>query len=299
MEYYNKKTRESYEAYLKNKRVVLVGPAPSIIDSKLGKNIDSFDVVVRLNKALPLKNHLIADIGSRTDILYNCMNPSEECGGKINYDVLQKAGIKYLIGAYPPLEQMDNTKLRLRKDLHDFYRNSRGKLHDIKFGYFDHINYFTKLWNKMKLPNTGIMAILDLLQYDIKELHITGITFFKGGYYHEYRPYNEKQVLNKMKHINLLKYMTERLITSQRCTFDEPLQKILDEELARINSSDVKGDSDNSEKDKEIDSVQSKDKDNKEIKEIKEIKDEYTTEQINAFMSTSVRLWTHEILTSA
>jgi len=35
--------------------------------------------------------------------------------------------------------------------------------------------------------NTGFMAILDILSYDIKELYIKGFTFFQDGYVSSYR----------------------------------------------------------------------------------------------------------------
>ena len=248
MENYNQKTRASYREFLKGKRVVLVGPAPSILDTSQGADIDAFDVVVRLNKALPLPEHLLKDIGTRTDVLYNCMNPGDECGGKIVFDVLKKNKVKYLVGAYPPLEELGSTRLRLKKDLESFYSNNRLKLIDIKFCYFNNINYFNQLWSIMKLPNTGVMAILDLLKHDIAELYITGITFFKGGYIQDYRPYTEAGVLDRMKQYNLhhpdrqLSYMADRLLNSKRCVLDLALSDILKSEKSekKLKSSEKK-----------------------------------------------------------
>jgi Glycosyltransferase family 29 (sialyltransferase) len=236
MENYNKKARDVYRKYLKDKRVVIVGPSPSILKTGQGKFIDDFDVVVRLNKALPIPTHLMQDIGKRTDVLYNCMNPSGECGGKLSVDMLKKSRVQFLVGAYPAVDRMGDTNLRLKRDLNDFY-NSKGNLDDIVFCYFDNIAYFHKLWDEMKLPNTGIMAILDLLKHDIKELYLTGLTFFKGGYYSEYRQYNENEVFKFMKRMDLhdppkqLYFMTQRLLNSQRCILDAPLREILENEV--------------------------------------------------------------------
>jgi len=97
--------RKNYKEYLKGKRVVIVGPAPSIVGSDQRDLIDSYDVVVRLNRALPVPEHLKKDVGTRTDVLYNCMNPSNECGGRIDVDFLLKSGVKFLVSPYAPIQE--------------------------------------------------------------------------------------------------------------------------------------------------------------------------------------------------
>ena len=55
--------------YLDNKRVVLVGPSPHLINKGMGKFIDSFDTVVRVNE-LGVSQKYFCDYGSRTDISF-------------------------------------------------------------------------------------------------------------------------------------------------------------------------------------------------------------------------------------
>ena len=52
-----------------NKRVALVGPSPHILGKNLGKFIDSFDTVVRVNE-IGVINNLYKDYGSRTDVAF-------------------------------------------------------------------------------------------------------------------------------------------------------------------------------------------------------------------------------------
>lgn len=240
MDYNNKKYRDEYAKFLKGKRVVLVGPAPSVIDSNQCDIIDSFDIVVRLNKALPIPKELYKDIGTKTDVLYNCMNPSPECGGVISQSNLNKSGVKFLVSPYPYIDNINDTKLPFKKHINEFTRVMK-KDNNFKFCYYNDLKNFTKYWDIMKLPNTGVMAILDLLKHDIKELYITGITFFKGGYYPKYRNYDEKKVLNYMKKFNLhkpekaFKYMTKKLYEYKFkdgiiCKYDKMLDDILIEE---------------------------------------------------------------------
>ncbi|MEX0598013.1 MAG: glycosyltransferase family 29 protein, partial [Candidatus Paceibacterota bacterium] len=230
MEQHNKLIRNKLSNYLKGKRVAIVGPASSIIGSKQAALIDSYDVVVRLNKALPIPPDLSPDVGSRTDILYNCMNPTDECGGTISINVLNKAGIKFLVGAYPPVDSVGTTKLRIKTDTLMFYHKNRNYWNN--FCYTDKTHFLT-LWKSMRLPNTGTMAILDLLRFDIKELYITGITFFKGGYIRTYRDYDEKGIIKHLQRFNLhlpekqLQYASTQLLKDKRVILDNTLSDIL------------------------------------------------------------------------
>jgi hypothetical protein len=85
----------------------------------------------------------------------------------------------------------------------------------------------------MKLPNTGVNAIIDVLQHDIKELYITGLTFFKGGYVKQYRGYSESQVLARMAKYKLhdqdkqLAYMRKLLRDNPRVKLDKALHEII------------------------------------------------------------------------
>ena len=82
-------------------------------------------------------------------------------------------------------------------------------------------------------PNSGTAAMVDLLSYNIKELYITGFTFFKGGYYKEYRKYNEKQVMDRMAragHHNQEKQfrvMKDMLENDNRVKMDKALKRVL------------------------------------------------------------------------
>lgn len=237
MDHHSKKIREKLSRYLKGKRVVVVGPAQSVVGSGQGKLIDSYDVVVRLNKALPVSKSMTEDIGSRTDILYNCMNPSDECGGIIPIGLLQKLNVKFVVGAYPPLERVGQTKLRIKSDNLEFFQKSKKNFRN--FCYTDK-NYFLNMWKIMKLPNTGTMTILDLLRFEIKELYITGITFFKGGYIRTYRDYDEEGILTHMKKFNLhkperqLNYMCKKLSTDPRVKMDSTLKDIVDSQCLKL-----------------------------------------------------------------
>ena len=57
--------------FFKNKSVVMVGPSSYLEGSKMGRIIDSFDVVVRINNIHDNFNEsLNNDFGKRTDVVY-------------------------------------------------------------------------------------------------------------------------------------------------------------------------------------------------------------------------------------
>jgi hypothetical protein len=240
MDTHNKLIRNKLSSYLKGKRVAIIGPAPSVVGSEQAALIDSYDVVVRLNKALPIPKDLQKDVGTRTDILYNCMNPSDDCGGVISVSNLTKCGVKFVVGAYPPLDHVGTTKLRIKTDNLSFYNRNKGNWKN--FCYTDR-THFLSLWKLMRLPNTGTMAIFDLLRFDIKELYITGITFFKGGYIRSYRDYDEKGIMKHLKKFNLhnpdkqIDFACSRLLKDPRVKMDNTLTDILTKHVGDPKSS--------------------------------------------------------------
>ena len=79
---YNKSFKEDkyYNNFVKNKRIAIVGPSNNTKDTNQGTYIDSFDLVVRLNKTFDIPKKLQNDIGSKISILYNSMNTTDHPG---------------------------------------------------------------------------------------------------------------------------------------------------------------------------------------------------------------------------
>ena len=65
------KQNDELLSILKDKKVAVVGPSPHLMGSKLGKLIDSYDLVCRINEVHPTGYE--EDYGSNTDIVFhNC-----------------------------------------------------------------------------------------------------------------------------------------------------------------------------------------------------------------------------------
>jgi len=188
----------SYDEFLKGKKVAIIGPSPSIRNEENGDFIEeNYDIIVRINKQWKHDSKLDSFIGKRTDILYNCLDYSEDCGGMLDIDYMKQKNIQYIVDPIKFVyhNKKDRDGLFRNKKRLDFYTifhlNNMGTIpfHTIKKEYYEE-------WDKKTQTriNTGMLAILHILKHDIKELYIKGFSFFKDGYLSDYR--------SKIAHIN-------------------------------------------------------------------------------------------------
>jgi len=219
---YQQQYIHDYEMLLKGRSVIIVGPSKTVLRKRNADFIHSFDLVVRLNKSLPIAMNMEEFIGYRTDILYNsCYSDSGQ--NNISVNLLKNNNVKYLRASYPPISVF-------KQDIERF------KLHNRSYGFpFGHIDtkYYKSIVQKINTrPYTGTVAILDILKYDIKVLYITGLDFFKYNYHSSYgvRSRDEmKAVRNGPIHkrepqIDLLRQL---FLTDKRIKVDDILESIL------------------------------------------------------------------------
>ena len=203
--------KKGYGGYLKNKNIIIVGPADYVDNGKL---IDSYDIVIRMNKGHnQTKNP--DKYGSRTDVLYHCISEDEENGGKIPED----KNIKFIKFTFPEKAIYGGGKKMEKTD-------GREQVEQDSFNDFE---------RKLKTrPNAGTVAIWDILSYDIKSLHITGFTLFQTNYSKLYREKAHGESVNTgdaalkaMKRNgnhdqkSIAKYYLDDVITDKRVTYDK------------------------------------------------------------------------------
>ena len=226
-----------YNEMLKGKRVVIVGPAPSLEGSGKGKDIDDYDIVVRINKGFPVEQGMESDIGSRTDIHYHCLCTTAECGGPVFYKEMKDSNV-FVSAPYP-------------KAVGPFYNDvQRFELDNKKWELPFHVidtDYYRSIAESVGTrPNSGTLTIIDLLAYDVKELHITGFTWFRGGWRKSYK--DMKQIFGEEKGAELeKKWLSEEFdgthrqkpqedlvreiyLNDSRVTIDDTMKKILEVE---------------------------------------------------------------------
>jgi hypothetical protein len=217
----------SFEDFIYNKRIILVGPSNHVLDSPNGEWIEKFDIIIRLNKSLPIKPELYPFIGRRTDILYNNLNITDYPGeNKIDINMFLNSGVKHIVSPYPPIDPFT-------LDILNFIKYNKGI---IPFRHID-LNYYRKIENKLGTrPNTGISAIADILNFNFKELYITGISFFKKNYYKQYRNLSKIELLNTANNsIHTQKpqklFLRSLYLNDERIKIDNLLKGILYEDF--------------------------------------------------------------------
>lgn len=161
-----------------SKKIIIIGPAESSLTYMSGKHIDEyFDIIVRINKSPFTVKKNLDTIGSRTDILYHCLNENPiGGGGPLDFALLQQQNCQYILYPYAETALEANYFSILKKyPTSDIYR--------INPHFYSHL----KRTYQARIPTTGLQALNHLIQSDFKELHITGFTFFKSGYAKGYR----------------------------------------------------------------------------------------------------------------
>lgn len=118
------------------------------------------------------------------------MSHFQESGGVIDSEYLHQHNVKFIIDSF---KYCFNDNTQRDHIFHNEYRLNMlvffhltnkgvvpvGRVNDAKYTSWD-LDADTRL-------NTGLIAIIDILHLDIKQLYIKGFSFFKDGYINDYR----------------------------------------------------------------------------------------------------------------
>lgn len=166
------------KSLIEGKRVAIVGPSPHLMGTKMGELIDSYDVVCRLNEIFP--NGLEDDYGTRTDIAFwnlcNAAMPNfkqmiienKKKLEEINLIVCPRHSLHVLphhLGILDPNQNVfkNYQSLQINNDFYHIGDDLNNKL-EKSFGCH---------------PTVGALTIMSILQFEVKELYVCGMSFFK------------------------------------------------------------------------------------------------------------------------
>ena len=223
---------EALNELLKDKTIAYVGPAPNLIDTNSGEKIDSYDLVCRLQE-FPVPESREKDYGKRTDLLMNCCNEKARKTIAPYFDSEHDfvKNLRYVV--CPRYLHEDNGT-----NLEQAWRSidtTNIPFHIIGDEYMIHIDKTVGC-----KTNTGLAGIITLLNYDIKELYVTGITFYNMGrrdkmetfYYDEYTDCMENVGYNRQSdwpshedQDSQISYFAELLKQTDKIKLDEYLKK--------------------------------------------------------------------------
>jgi hypothetical protein len=148
---------------VKGKRIAYVCPSPHLKGLEMGKLIDSYDLVVRVNQAYHQPASDWRDYGERTDILMNCLNINKLNALNKNPEFVET--LKFIV--CPMVSMWDVQRCN------DFLKASGVPWHNVCDG------YLFKIFKEAGTTcNTGLTGLITLLNYDVKEIYLTGMTFF-------------------------------------------------------------------------------------------------------------------------
>lgn len=182
------KNYNEFSQYVRGKKIIIVGPSNGLINKNLGKEIDKYDIVIRLNNSYPIfinkENH--NDVGTRTDVLYHT--------GAIG-KTLGLAAKKYKTDR---LNLLRSDKIKWFVLKRDFYNGSASeKKYVLNFNRIVRNNMKIVLIEKRFLnrvrrnlnntdPNMSTMAILHLRKFEFKSCRIIGCDFYQNEYHKSY-----------------------------------------------------------------------------------------------------------------
>jgi hypothetical protein len=217
--------------FFEGKRIAIVGPADSAYVKDNGSYIDSFDYVIRINKAPHSWNSEKSKfIGSKTDLWFHSFFENKESGGgKLDLDLIQDLHIKYLINPRTDFEAWRRT--------FNFYKkyNQPFPIYHLPTNLYDQIQI---LFPEGLKPTIGFTALASGLKSNCAELFITGFTFFKTPYAKGYRDHlldmeeNKKHFKKQGIHDADLEFeLFQKSLIETKCDkviLDSKLQEILD-----------------------------------------------------------------------
>jgi len=156
---------------VKDKRVIIIGPGATVKDDCSSIDVDSYDLVCRLNVHWRLHDGDHKVLGKRTDIIYHCLNENQYTSADLkfwmdnNIKMVSRADIDYL----GPV----------RKVVTFIKRNENVKYVPEIVPYEFYLDYKTKLGCN---PSTGTLAIFHLLSMPLKSLSVAGFDFYQSLY---------------------------------------------------------------------------------------------------------------------
>ena len=167
---------------VEDKRVAIIGPAPYLKGRQMGSLFDNYDIIVRPN-IFHIDKSLVKDYGSRTDVMFHNFGGAFMKGLKKiienhpeDFKKLKMMGCLALknYGADPHLSWDDNYVSGVVENFNHINANNTPF-------YWIGVKDYKTIYNKVGVElNTGVMALTILLSYPLKEIFVSGFTFYKG-----------------------------------------------------------------------------------------------------------------------
>ncbi len=166
-----------FHEFINNKSVCIVGSAGYLSDHWLGEKIDSFDVVIRINRGhTVLNNKNKQQLGSKTSIIYTIADPLEQTKSELSSLFCEMLLHKTFIKTLPIYR---NSLVGGNKELYEYLESAAPQLL-IDTSTKTNIKLAKINPDNRKHPNTGVISILECLTCDPKNIYVCGFDFFSS-----------------------------------------------------------------------------------------------------------------------
>ena len=169
---------------VENKSVAIIGPASYLVDTGHGKTIDEYDVIIRPNHfCVPKELH--KDYGARTDIMFHNFGTPWMAGLKdnifknqIEFEKLKMIACPVIKSTHAETDIMSWPEDRIS----DVVKNAESvNQHQVPF-YWVGVKKYQNLAREVGCePYTGVLTILTILDYPVKELYVSGFDFYMSS----------------------------------------------------------------------------------------------------------------------
>ncbi|TCU32274.1 glycosyltransferase family 29 protein [Rhizobium azibense] len=158
------------------KKVIIIGPAQTVVEDLENVVVDGYDVIVRLNNGIALARKNPSILGSRTDVLFhNLVEHGDRSAGAIPASLLREHGVRFLVFPHWGFKGSKSRLYKKREELQGF----QGPALMVPS---------TRFCESVRRelggfqPTVGASAILFFLSAQCKEVAIHGFTFFQTPY---------------------------------------------------------------------------------------------------------------------
>ncbi|CEN34767.1 glycosyltransferase family 29 protein [Capnocytophaga cynodegmi] len=193
---YYKTTIFDYDpSFFKGKSIAIVGGADSVFSEKKGAYIDSFDVVIRINRGINVSIGNEEYLGTRTDVLFHGLNEGDFGAGKIEVDKWKSKGVQNIVF---PLIGKD---FKYMVDNFCLKNKSKLPLMRITKEMYNEIIQTLKGYN----ATTGFATIYLISKINYKKLYVTGFTFLRTPHCKGYNEYSYNELKAKVEKVGFHK----------------------------------------------------------------------------------------------
>jgi len=221
----------SFKDLVEDKKVLIIGPAPYLYDKSVIEKIENFDTIVRLNRSIEIIDENSKYVGKKVDILYHNVEVAPHHGSNdYSLEEWKKKNVKHVRICYPPI------KSYYAQNIDRFIHKNTPEVIESSIVDTDVYNNIFR-GCKNTSPNSGTIAIIDLLSYNPKNLHISGLTFLRGKkvYVDGYRDVtNGEELIRKQNSIYKnhsidyqIEFLKEELNKYKNVSFDDEVYEAL------------------------------------------------------------------------